>query len=106
MVAVAFSFGISLLNGTFFLSISHYSVGIGLLAFTTGWLFIANFFIYSQSVRHNGLGLSVAAMRVSLLIPVLLSAFWYGEPLGTLQWGGLVLLVPILVPLLPGGEGG
>ncbi|HLR90086.1 MAG TPA: EamA family transporter [Balneolaceae bacterium] len=106
MVAAAFSFGISLLNGTFFLSISHYSVGIGLLALTTGWLFIANFFIYSQSVRHNGLGISVAAMRVSLLIPVLLSAFWYGEQLATLQWAGIILVFLILFLLLPGGDGG
>src|SRR5690625_5112494 len=106
MVAATFSFGISLLNGTFFLSISHYSVEIGLLALTTGWLFIPNFFIYSQSVRHNGLGIRDAAMRDSLLTPVVLSAIWHGERLARYPWAAVILALLFQFHLLKAGEGG
>lgn len=103
IVASIISFGYSILNGTFFLSISNYSAGIGLLAIATGLIFIANFFIYSQSVRQSGLGISVASMRVSLLLPVMLSALWYGEQLTPLQWAGIILVFFTLFLLLPRG---
>lgn len=72
-----------------------------LLAIIVGFIFIANFFIYSKSVSKNGVGISVAAMRMSLLIPVLLSTFWYMEFMSTRQWIGFVTVIVALFLLLP-----
>lgn len=71
------------------------------LAGIVGCIFIANFFIYSKSVSKNGVGISVAAMRISLLIPVLLSTFWYIELLSIRQWIGFVTVIIALFLLLP-----
>lgn len=72
-----------------------------LLAVIVGFIFIANFFIYSKSVSKNGVGISVAAMRMSLLIPVLLSTFWYFEMMSTRQWVGFFTVIVALFLLLP-----
>lgn len=71
------------------------------LAIVVGFIFIANFFIYSKSVSKNGVGISVAAMRMSLLIPVLLSTIWYLELMSTRQWFGFVTVIVALFLLLP-----
>lgn len=71
------------------------------LAGLVGILFIVNFFIYSKSVFHNGVGISVAAMRISLIIPVILSVFWYFELLSYMQWLGVILVFVTLFLLLP-----
>ena len=72
-----------------------------LLAVVVGAIFIANFFIYSKSVNKNGVGISVAAMRISLLIPVLLSTVWYLELLEVRQWIGVITVFGALFLLLP-----
>lgn len=71
------------------------------LGIITGIVFIVNFFAYSKSVYKNGVGVSVASMRVSLLLPVLLSTFWYLEPLVLRQWVGVLLVFLALILLLP-----
>ena len=71
------------------------------LAMVVGFIFIANFFIYSKSVSKNGVGISVAAMRMSLLIPVLLSTIWYLEMMSTRQWIGFATVLIALFLLLP-----
>lgn len=72
-----------------------------MLAVIVGVIFIANFFIYSKSVNHNGVGVSVAAMRISLIIPVLLSTLWYLDLLTPLQWVGVMTVFAALFLLLP-----
>ncbi len=72
-----------------------------ILAIIVGAIFIANFFIYSKSVDYNGVGISVAAMRISLIIPVLLSTLWYMEILTTTQWIGVMTVFAALFLLLP-----
>ena len=72
-----------------------------LLSVGVGIIFIANFFIYSKSVHHNGVGISIATMRISLIIPVLLSTVWYLEVLTTYQWCGVLLVFVTLFLLLP-----
>jgi drug/metabolite transporter (DMT)-like permease len=75
-----------------------YAIGLGSVV---GVIFIANFFIYSKSVFHNGVGISVAAMRISLIVPVLLSTLWYLELLTVRQWIGVGLVFLTLFLLLP-----
>lgn len=72
-----------------------------LLAILVGMVFIFNFFIYSKSVDLNGVGISIAAMRISLIVPVLLSTLWYLELLTLNQWIGLILVFLVLYLLLP-----
>ena len=72
-----------------------------LLGIGVGVIFIVNFFIYSKSVFHNGVGISVAAMRISLIIPVLLSTVIYFEILEIRQWMGVLLVFLTLFLLLP-----
>ncbi|MEO9884151.1 MAG: DMT family transporter [Balneola sp.] len=66
-----------------------------------GFLFIANFMIYSKSIDKNGMGISIAAMRMSLVFPILLSLLIYDEEITTglilgilLSFVSLILLVP------------
>lgn len=72
-----------------------------LLSVGVGIIFIANFFIYSKSVHHNGVGISIAAMRISLIIPVMFSTIWYLEILTIYQWFGVLLVFMTLFLLLP-----
>lgn len=69
-----------------------------LLLFTTvlGAFFILNFFIYSFSIHNNGMGISIAAMRLSLVIPICLSLFFYGEYIQPIQYVGIMMVFPAL----------
>lgn len=71
------------------------------LALFVGVVFIANFFVYSKSVDKNGVGISVAAMRVSLIVPVLVSVFWYLEVISAAQWFGVILVFAAMYLLMP-----
>lgn len=86
------------LSGTFF---SAELIPAILLAMLVGIIFIYNFFVYSKSVDQNGVGISIAAMRISLIVPVLLSTLWYMELLSLTQWIGLILVFIVLYLLLP-----
>lgn len=57
-----------------------------------GFIFIANFFLLSRSIHENGVGVSISAMRVSLLLPVVLSIAFYGEPLSFFKVMGILLV--------------
>ncbi|MCG2589431.1 EamA family transporter [Rhodohalobacter sulfatireducens] len=72
-----------------------------LMAVVVGVVFIFNFFIYSKSVNLNGVGISIAAMRISLIVPVMISTIWYLELLTLNQWFGLLLVFVVLYLLLP-----
>lgn len=71
----------------------------------TGAFFIGNFLLYSKSVHVNGVGISIAAMRISLLVPVLVSAGIYQEELTLLKVGGILVTIAALLLLLPGSGG-
>lgn len=66
-----------------------------------GAFFISNFVAYSKSVHHNGVGITIAAMRLSLLIPVAISIYWYLEYLDTLEITGIIGVFGAMVLLIP-----
>lgn len=66
-----------------------------------GIFFIANFLVYSKSVHANGVGVTITAMRLSLLVPVLLSVFIYSEYLTVLKTLGVFLVFASLILLKP-----
>lgn len=76
-----------------------------LFCLVVGSFFIGNFIAYSKSVHLNGMGVTVTAMRLSLLFPVLLSVFYYGEYIGWIKTAGIVLIFSSLVLLVPKNNG-
>lgn len=66
-----------------------------------GAFFIGNFVVYGKSVHTNGVGVTVAAMRLSLLIPVIISIFFYNELLTALKVAGILLVLGSLLLLIP-----
>jgi drug/metabolite transporter (DMT)-like permease len=66
-----------------------------------GFLFIANFLIYSKSIDKNGMGISIAAMRMSLVFPILLSLFIYDENASVGLIVGIFLTFISLILLVP-----
>lgn len=71
------------------------SVLILSIAVITGIFFAINFFVFAHSVQKNGLGLSITAMRVSLIVPILGSVFLFKEQLSV--WIGLGLALIAIV---------
>ncbi|MDX1586791.1 MAG: hypothetical protein R3222_08600 [Balneolaceae bacterium] len=74
---------------------------IWLFTLAVGFFFISNFIAYSKSVHLNGVGITITGMRLSLLIPVLLSVYVYDEYLTLLQTTGVLLVFIALVLLIP-----
>ena len=72
-----------------------------LFSVVTGAFFIGNFFAFSKSVHTNGMGVSVVAMRLSLLVPVLISVFAYDELLNIPKITGIILVFGALIMLIP-----
>lgn len=66
-----------------------------------GAFFIGNFIAYGKSVHINGVGVTIAAMRLSLLIPVIISVYFYREFLGLWKIVGILLVFGSLVLLIP-----
>lgn len=66
-----------------------------------GAFFIGNFLMYSKSVHANGVGVTIAAMRVSLLVPVLVSLYLYRESITWETALGIILVLGALVLLVP-----
>lgn len=66
-----------------------------------GIFFISNFLVYSKSVHKNGMGITIAAMRLSLLVPVVVSLFFYSESLTVVKVTGIVLVFGSLLLLIP-----
>lgn len=81
--------------------IAYWPLSLSILILLTGSIFFANYLIFSKSVLYNGLGVSVASMRLSLILPVLLSVVWYQEYLKFSQWAGILLVFCVLWLLLP-----
>lgn len=73
--------------------IPEFPLELWLLAFVVGVFFISNFFVYSKSVHNNGVGVSVTAMRMSLLIPVIMSVIVYNEALTFMRVTGILLVL-------------
>lgn len=63
-----------------------------LLAVVVGVFFLANFWIYSRSLKINGISPTVTMMRMSLIIPVLGGILIYNEALSLFLGAGIVLV--------------
>jgi len=94
---VAFGVGAGDANGSGLFLINY----MFLFCMIIGAFFIGNFVVYGKSVHINGIGVSVSAMRLSLVIPVLISILLYGEKLGYLKALGILMVLGALILLIP-----
>ncbi|HKJ47094.1 MAG TPA: DMT family transporter [Balneolales bacterium] len=97
-VASVVAYGMSTSSGPFPL----YNIPLWLtgLIIITGFIFIFNFVIYSRSINTNGVGVSIAAMRISLLIPVSISILFFGELLTGWKTLGIFIVIISLFLLI------
>lgn len=63
-------------------------VGLGV---ALGVLFIGGFWLFSRAIREVGIGLAAGAMRLSVVVPVVVSWAVWGEAPSLVQGAGLVL---------------
>ena len=64
-----------------------------ILGSVSGFLFLGNFLIYKKNITLNGLSLSVGIMRVSLLIPTLLSILVFSDSINRMNYFGMIIVV-------------
>lgn len=81
----------ALLTGSFSLNISQsdflpWSIVMGIL-------FIICFLLYKSNIVHNGVSLSVSVMRISLIIPSLLSVIVFKENLNIYSSLAIILII-------------
>ena len=77
---------------------------IPIIALVVGGIFIANLFIYSASIHTIGMGISISAMRMSLIIPIGLSLWLFHERIGISAVVGILLVFVAFVLILPKSE--
>lgn len=77
--------------------------GLGLIGLSVllGIIFIANMVVYSRSIDRVGMGVSIAAMRMSLIFPIAVSLFVFGEAIGGLKYVGIILALGSLLLMVP-----
>lgn len=66
-----------------------------------GVVFIANLLVYSKSIDRVGMGVSIAAMRMSLVVPIGVSLFIFGEQLISIRYWGIVVALFSLFLMVP-----
>ena len=71
------------------------------LAILLGIIFIANMVVYSRSIDRVGMGVSIAAMRMSLIFPIAVSLFVFGETIGMIKYAGIILALSSLLLMVP-----
>lgn len=64
-----------------------FDIMLGLVA---GGLFLVNFWVYQRSIVLNGLSLSVGVMRISMIIPILLAVWAFGDKLSVWNLLGII----------------
>ncbi|MTI86648.1 MAG: hypothetical protein FH748_01625 [Balneolaceae bacterium] len=72
-----------------------------ILAGVLGIIFIANLAVYSRSIDRIGMGISIAAMRMSLIFPIALSLWVFNESLVWIRYVGIVTAFIALLLMLP-----
>lgn len=77
------------------------SIGLLILVGGLGFFFIANLWVYSRSIDKIGMGISIAAMRMSLIFPIALSLLYFNESLVWLRYIGIIVAFVALILMLP-----
>ncbi|MCB5252294.1 MAG: hypothetical protein RBR69_03670 [Candidatus Cloacimonadaceae bacterium] len=67
---------------------SGFDLGLGLVI---GAFYLGGFWTYQKSIVANGLSLSVGAMRISMILPIVISLIFFGEKLSVYNLMGIIL---------------
>lgn len=96
---------ISLLNSSEVAAKSLISIDLNLFFFSMmillGFIFIGNLVVYSRSIDRVGMGVSIAAMRMSLIFPIAVSLFVFNEELAPYRYLGILLALGALLLMVP-----
>ncbi len=84
VASLSSAFGMSIAPGVF----SSFDIIFGILI---GAVFLLNFWVYQKCILANGLSLSVGAMRIAMIVPILIALIFFGESLGLLNLIGIIL---------------
>lgn len=87
LVASLFSWGT---NNVAIAQAGKLEYGLGIVA---GLLFLINFLIYQKNIIKNGQSIAVGVMRVSLIIPTLLSILIFSESLHFIKYLAIALII-------------
>lgn len=98
-------FIISMLNSREFAELGSRPISLEpellILMVLLGLVFILNMVVYSRSIHKVGMGVSIAAMRMSLVFPIAASLFIFGESIGTGKYLGIFLALFSLLLMIP-----
>lgn len=74
----------------FELSFNAFDLSLGVVF---GTLFLVNFIIYQENIVKNGMAMSISVMRISVVIPILVSLIFFKEALPWLNYFGVIIVV-------------
>lgn len=80
---------------------SEFSLTILSIVIILGLIFIGNLVAYSRSIDRVGMGVSIAAMRMSLIFPIAVSLFVFNEELEAVRYIGIILALGALLLMVP-----
>jgi drug/metabolite transporter (DMT)-like permease len=86
-LASIFSFAF---NDTSFHEIRAFDLIFGVV---TGFLFLANFIVYQNNIKINGLSMSVGVMRISLIIPTFVAILFFNEQIHLINYIGIGIIL-------------
>ncbi len=58
-----------------------------------GFLFLYNFYVYHKNIQLNGLSLSVGAMRMAVVIPIIISLIVFSDPISLTSGIGIFVIL-------------
>lgn len=64
-----------------------------IMGIAVGALYFINFLTYNKNIRENGISISVGVMRMSLVIPILLSLFLFRESISLFNYFGIAVIL-------------
>ena len=80
------------------ISVSHLSVPVG-LGVLNGIIYLTGFLVMQWNIRHNGVVLSSAFMKLGILVPTLLSVVWFHEVPTVLQVIGFLVAIAAIITI-------
>ena len=80
------------------ISVSHLSVPVG-LGVLNGIVYLTGFLMMQWNIRHNGVVLSSAFMKLGILVPTLLSVVWFHEVPTVLQVIGFLVAIAAIITI-------
>ncbi len=58
-----------------------------------GVMYLINFLILNRNIQENGMSLSIAVMRISLIIPIIISLILFKESVHTVNFIGIAVII-------------